>query len=204
MKWLPALLLALPLCAADGPRLFYSRDFPGSVPAYFQVTIAQDGAGEYAEAVDDELPLKFRLSEAETAEFFELAAKLERFQNPLESPLKVAFMGKKTFRYENGAQKGQQQFNFTEDLNGRALQDLFERAAESAQLRADVERAAKYDKLGVVKTLNRLILIQDRKRLLAQAQFLPILDRIAKNETYMHQARQMASEIAEMIRTPKP
>jgi hypothetical protein len=35
-------------------------------------------------------------------------------------------------------------------------------------------------------------------------QYLPILDRIAKNESYMHAARERAAEIAEAIRNPKP
>ena len=35
-------------------------------------------------------------------------------------------------------------------------------------------------------------------------QFLPMLDRIAKNEIYMHTARARAAEIAEAIRKSKP
>jgi hypothetical protein len=37
----------------------------------------------------------------------------------------------------------------------------------------------------------------------APEQFLPMLDRIVKNETYMHQSRARAAEIAEAIRNPK-
>jgi hypothetical protein len=43
-----------------------------------------------------------------------------------------------------------------------------------------------------------------RKRLVAVEQFLPILDRVAKNETYMHQARALAAEVAEAIRKGQP
>ena len=60
-------------------------------------------------------------------------------------------MGKKTFRWEDGAQKTEQQFNYSEDLTAQQLLDWFERMAESAQHRIDLERAAKYDKLGVDK-----------------------------------------------------
>ena len=42
MKLFLALLTAATLCAADGPRLFYSRAFPGSQPPYFQVTLDKD------------------------------------------------------------------------------------------------------------------------------------------------------------------
>jgi hypothetical protein len=40
-------------------------------------------------------------------------------------------------------------------------------------------------------------------RIVALEQFLPMLDRVAKNETYMHQSRAKAAEVAEFIRRPK-
>ncbi len=200
MKWFYALLLACPLAAAGGPRLVYSRAFPGSTPAYFQITLDQDGNAEYGEAPDDDNPLKFKLSEADVREVFGLADKLDHFKHPLESPLKVAFMGTKTFRYENGAEKNEVKFNYSEDATARALQDWFERMQESAQRRIELERTAKYDKLGVYRALIELQASMERNRLVALDQFLPMLDRIIKNETYMHTARARASEIAERIR----
>ena len=44
----------------------------------------------------------------------------------------------------------------------------------------------------------------ERKRLVGLDQFLPTLDRIAKNESYMHTARAKAAELAEAIRAAKP
>ena len=204
MKWPLILLFASVAFAADGPRLFYSRTFPGSNPAYFDITLESNGDAVYREAVDDELPSKFHLSEAETKEVFGLADKLDHFKHPLESPLKVAFMGNKVFRYEQGAEKTEVKFNYTEDLNGQALQDWFERMAESAQQRDNLERAAKYDHLGVMHAMDLLASAYMRKRLVAVEQFLPILDRVAKNETYMHQARALAAEVAEAIRKGQP
>jgi hypothetical protein len=204
MKWFWIPLLASAAFAGDGTRLFYSRAFPGSTPAYLDVTVESNGDAQYREAVDDELPLKFHLSPPETKEVFDLADKLEHFKHPLESPLKVAFMGTKTFRYENGAEKTEVKFNFTEDLSAKALQDWFERMVESAEHRENLERAAKYDHLGVVQAINLVASAYERKRLVAVEQFLPILDRVANNETYMHTARALAAEIAEAIRKPQP
>ncbi|MBZ5586874.1 MAG: hypothetical protein LAQ30_32750 [Acidobacteriia bacterium] len=201
MKWFLAFLFAGSLAAAGGPRLFFSRAFPGSVPPYLQVTLDSDGNAEYGEAPDDDNPLKFRLTEAEVRQVFDLADKLDHFQHPLEAPAKVAFMGTKTFRYENGAQKTEVKFNYSEDLSARALLDWFERMAESAERRIDLERAAKYDKLGVVKALLELQASMERNRLVGLDQYLPMLDRIAKNETYMHTARARAAGIAEAIRS---
>jgi hypothetical protein len=193
---------AVLLPAADGPRLFFSKSFPGSMPAYTQVTLDKAGNVEYREAVDDDQPLTFKLTPADTATVFDLAGKLDYFKRPLESPLKVAFMGTKTFRYEADGQKTEVKFNYSEDLAAHDLLDWFEKMAESAQHRIDLERAAKYDKLGVFKALGLLESAMYNKRLVGMDQYLPMLDRIAKNETYMHTARVRAAEIAEAIRNP--
>jgi hypothetical protein len=204
MKWSSILLFASVLFAGDGPRLFYSRSFPGSVPAYFEVKLEQNGDAEYREAPDEDNPLKFHLTEAEAHEVFGLAEKLDYFKHPLESPVKVAFMGAKTFRYENGEGKSEVKFNYSEDPQARELVDWFERMGESAEHRIELERTAKYDRLGVLKSLLLLESAMDRKRLVGMDQYLPMLDRIAKNESYMHTARARAAEIAEAIRNPKP
>jgi hypothetical protein len=203
MRWLPALLLAGWLGAAAGPGLFYSRSFPGSVPAYFQIAIEAGGNTEYREGPDDDNPLSFKLSAAETGEVFGLAEKLGYFERPLESSAKVAFAGTKTFRYENGAQKGEVKFNYSEDPSARALTDWFERMGDTARCRIDLERAAKYDKLGVVDALLRIESALDRKRLVAVDQYLPTLDRIIAGPSYMNTARERAARIAATIRKQK-
>jgi hypothetical protein len=204
MKWALILLLAGPALAADGARIYYSKSFPNSVPAFVQITVDRAGNAEYRDAPEDELPLKFKLDEASVQAIFDLADKLEHFKRPLESQLKVAFMGEKTFRFEDGAEKGEVKFNFSEDLSAQALLDWFERMSESEQHRIALERAAKYDKLGVDKALRLLWSAMDRKRLVGLEQYLPMLDRIANNDSYMHTARAKAAELAEAIRAAKP
>ena len=207
MNRVGALLLAgvaLPIALAGaGPRLFFSRSFPGSVPAYIQVTVEKSGEVEYREAVDDDLPVKFNLNPVDTEAIFGLAEKLDYFKRSLETPVKVAFMGTKTFRYEDGGQKTEAQFNYSQDAAAQALLDWFERMAETAQNRISLERAVKYDHLGVMKALLALATSLDRGRVAGAEQFLPLLDRVAKNEVYMHTARARAAEIAETIRAPK-
>jgi hypothetical protein len=204
MKWLLIPLVAGVLFAGDAPRLFYSREFPGSVPPYIQVVVDNNGDAEYREAVDDDQPLKFKLTGSEIKTVFDLADKLGHFKSPLEAPVKVAFMGTKTFRYLDGDQKSEVKFNYSAEPAAQTLLDWFERMAESAEHRIDLERAAKYDHLGVFKSLLQLETAFEGGRLVAPEQYLPILDRIIKNETYMHTARARASEIAEAIRDAQP
>ncbi|HUA59934.1 MAG TPA: hypothetical protein VML19_14335 [Verrucomicrobiae bacterium] len=208
MMRLPLLSLALAASAAallaGDQRLFYSREFPGSTPAYFQVTVTKAGDTEYKEAPDDDLPIKFKLDADSVQEVWGLAEKLGFFKTPLASPAKVAFMGTKTFRLENGGEKTEVKYNYSESKDAQALQDWFERMAESAQHRIELERTAKYDRLGVVNALTLLESALERDRIVAPEQFLPLLDRIIANENFMHAARARASEIAEGIRAMKP
>lgn len=202
MKW-ALLFLVGPLFGTDAARIVYSKSFPGSTPAFVEVDIDGAGNAEYKEAPDDNQPLKFQLSEGDIHEIFGLAEKLGRFSHPLEAPVKVAFMGMKTYRFENGAEKHEVKFNFSEDPDARLLQDWFERIAETEQQVISLERVAKYDKLGVNRALLLVESSYERKRLVAPEQLLPMLDRIAKNETYMHMARLRASGLAAAIRAPK-
>lgn len=203
MRWMLALALVPLFAGEQQPQLFYSKSFPGSAPPYVEIHLDRAGNCEYKEAPDDDQPLKFQLTAPDTNEIFSLVDKLGRFNRPLESPLKVAFMGTKTYRYENGAEKHEVKFNFSEDLDARQLQDWFERIAESEQRLIYLEREAKYDKLGVN---NALLLLQssfDHKRLVDPQQFLPMLDRVIKNESYMHMARERAAGLADAIRAAK-
>jgi len=204
MKWSLILWFAGALFAQDTQRFFYSKAFPGSNPAYMQVSVQKSGDVEYKEAPDDESPLVFKLSAAETNEVFALADKMDHFKSPLESGLKVAFMGKKTFRWEDGAEKHEVEFNYSEDPNAKLMWEWFERMTDSALYRINLDRAAKYDKLGVFKAVAQLGAAMDKKRLVGMEQYLPTLDRIIKNESYMHTARVRASEIAEAIRSGAP
>jgi len=197
-----AVFLCAVACAAE-PRLWYSKSFPGSQPAYVEIALERNGACEYKEAPNDDYPIKLELSRADTDEMFGLADKLGRFTRPLESPLKVARMGIKTFRYLDGAKQIEVQFNFTEDLDGRALHDWFEKISETGQYYIALERSVKYEKLGVNKAILLFETALERKRIVSPALFLPLLDRVAKNEAYINMARNRAAALAEAIRAAK-
>ena len=203
MKVLLGLLAAVAGWAADTPRLIYSKSFPGSRPAFVEVRLEGTGDGEYREAPNEDNPVKFRLSEAEVRAIFALAVKLDRFTRPLEANLKVANMGIKAFRFEEGATRNEVKFNYSLDPDAHAIADWFERIAETEQHFIDLERSARFDKLGVYKAILGLEASYDRKRLVAPEQFLPLLDRVAKNDSYVHMARERAAALADAFRAPK-
>jgi hypothetical protein len=200
-----ALAAACVLLAADPPpKLYYTKSFPGSVPAFVSIELLRTGEGVYKEAPEDDNPIDFKISVEDTDQIFALAEKLDRFKKPLESNLKVANMGMKTFRFEQGSVKNEQKYKFSLDVDAQALQDWFERLVETQRLHFDLERTAKFDRLGVNKTLLQIEAANDRKRLVGLDRFLPLLDRVAKNDSYLHMARERAAMLADAIRNPKP
>jgi hypothetical protein len=195
-----ALLLSTTLSAA--PRLFYSKYFKGSVPEYVSISVERDGQVTYQEAKEDDNPIKIQLDRASVQEMFDLAEKLDRFQHPLDSGLKIANLGLKTFRYEDGAEHHEIQFNYSQDAGAQALLDRFERITETEQHFANLDRTAHFEKLGVNDVLLQLQESWERNRIVDPQQFLPLLDRIAKNDSYLHISQERAAAIADAIRKP--
>ncbi len=131
---------------------------------------------------------------------FALADRLEHFKRSLESGLKVANMGMKTLRWEDGAQASESKFNYTAVEDAKLLSDWFERIGDSARLLLELRRATKHDRLGVNEAIVNIQALWNNRRLLATADFLPLLDEVAGNEVYIHMARERAAQIADGIR----
>jgi len=170
------------------------------MPPYAEVRVERDGEAVYREAPDDDQPVRFHLRRTEVDEVFDLAEKLDRFRRPLESGLKVANMGVKTFRYEDGGESSEVKFNFSRDLDARLLADWFARMTETERHFLNLERTVRFDKLGVNKVLLQMQVSMGKNRLVAAEQFLPLLERIIKNESYLNIARSRAAAIADAIR----
>jgi hypothetical protein len=196
LLWLAAAGAAM---AADAPRVVYTKVFPGSSPAYVWIAVERSGAAAFKMSEEDD-PDKFQIEESAAVEIFDLASKLDHFNRPLEAGLKVANMGMKTFRWEDGAAKTEAKFNYSADEGAKALQDWFERITESEVLLAQLKRAVRYDKLGVNAIVVGIQSSWDRKRLVGAAQFLPLLEAVAKNETFIHMARERAAQLVDAIR----
>jgi len=199
------LLAAAALCAGqEQPRLVLKKQFPGSKPEYTEIRLARDGGAEYLEAPEDLDPIKFKLSPNETETIFLLSDKLDHFRRPLESGLKVARVGDKTFAWLQGEQRHEVKFNYTLDPDGQALLDWYERMCESAYHKIELERTVKFDRLGVNQSLLKLEAAWDRKRLVAVDQYLPLLQRVIKNESYLNMARERARKLVDLFTAPPP
>jgi hypothetical protein len=185
--------------AADAPRVSFTKVFPGSDPAYMAVTVDKDGSTTYREAKDEE-PETFKLEPEAAAAIFSLADKLDHFRHPLESGLKVAKTGDKTFRWENGSESNEAKFNYSNEEDARILQDWFERISESERAMMGLRRAIRFDRLGVNDAVLRVDMLWSQKRLVGRDQFLPLLDRVAKNQAFVNLARDRAARMANEMR----
>ena len=191
------------LFAADGPRVEFIKSFPGSVPAYAGLWVDKTGKGEYKEAPADDQPVPIQLEASETAAIFDLAGKLNNFSEPLESGLKVAFTGEKTFRYQDGATKYEVKFNYSQNPDAQLLLDWFERVAATSRHVINLERTAKFDRLGLDNALLDVQAAFDANRLAGAHELLPMLDRIAKNKSAFIRVQERAASLAAAIRAGK-
>ena len=193
-------LLATVGFAQEIPRITFSKSFPGSTPAFFLITVERTGAASYNESQDPDNAEKLQLESGVTAEIFQLADRLDHFNAPLESGLKVANMGVKTLRWEAAGETREAKFNYSTNEDTKLLADRFEGIAECARTLLELRRAIRHDRLGVNAAVLKIQGLWNDKRLVATADFLPVLDRVANDEVYIHMARERAAQIADAIR----
>ncbi len=195
MKFAALALVAVSACAAV-PRLTFTKSFPGSIPAYVSLTIDKSGVLQYKESPTDDQPLKAHMKETDAAALFSLAEKLGYFKSPLESGLKVANTGKKTFRYEdeNGAAT-EVVFNYSLDETAQQLLDRFEQIAATERAYINLDQTSHFDKLGVNDSLAMIEALWVRKELATPEQFIPLLTHITAHESYMHLVRERAARL---------
>jgi hypothetical protein len=189
-----ALVMVLPLAGAT-PKITYTRQFPGSEPPYFSISVDRAGAMQYRESPSDDHPLSAQLPQTETDAIFALAERLQYFKTALESGLKVANTGKKTLRYEDGGVASEATFNYSLDPAAQELVSRFENIGSTERAYLDLDRTVHFDHLGVNDSLAVIEQLWLDKQLAAPMQFVPLLDRIASHESYMHLVRDRASRL---------
>ncbi len=205
MKVLVLGLLAVCCTCAAVPRVVFTKSFPESTPAYESVSIDQTGALQYKEAATDDQPVTAQMPQAEVMAIFEKAQRLGYFRSPLESGLKVAKTGRKTFSYTDADGKTTEtSFNYSTDETARQLLDKFEQVASSERAYLELDRTIHFDKLGVNQALSQIESLWLQKQLAAPQQFVPLFNRIIEHSSYMHLARDRAAKLKEEFQASAP
>jgi hypothetical protein len=189
--------------ASDLPTITYRRVFQGSDPEFVEITVRQDGAAtaDVRQLSDPASPQDFAVGPVLRGKIFDLAQQLRHFQGAdLEARRRVAFLGKKTFRWDQGAETYQTEYNYTVDPKASQLQKIFENLAEEQADLAMLEQRLRYDRLGVNQALDQFEQDLDSGVLPEPERFLPVLDRIAEDTRLIEMSRQRARSLAARIR----
>jgi hypothetical protein len=202
MKPLLLALFVSSLLAAAEPKVSFTKSFPGSIPAFCSIEVEKTGALRYKESPTEE-PLQAQMQEAGAAALFAMAEKLDYFKTPLESGLKVANTGKKTFRYEDGnGAPTEVVFNYSLNETAKQLLERFEQIAATERAYIDLDKTIHFDKLGVNDSLAQVEALWLRKELVGPQQFLPLLTRIAAHDSFMHLVRDRAARLKDEFMAP--
>lgn len=189
-----------------GATITYRRVFKGSSPEFIEVRVGDDdkAAFDIRQLEDDPDPEPFEVAPAVKNKIFELAGDLHHFavQN-LDIQKKIANLGQKTFRYENGAEVHETSFNYTLNPSAIQLMQLFEGLARQQQDLVLLQRRAKYDRLGVNDALLQFESDLEHRLLPEPERLLPVLDQIAADSHFVEIARTRARALAERIRTSR-
>ncbi len=194
-----ALALWAALVVAGQDAIYFERHFPGAVPERFEVRVMADGSAVYVESGEDSVELAIGAGEVDP--LFKQAAGLNYFAKPLASSRKVASTGRKVLRYESGGEvRGQAVFDYSEVRQAREIASWFVKLAETQQHLRALERAYRFDRLGVNQALVHLEQAYGRERVVAVGLLVPILCRISQQERIVHLARARADGLLERLR----
>lgn len=189
-----------------GATITYRRVFKGSTPEFIEIKISDQGKNTYdiRQLDEDEDPQPIEVSSAVRKQIFDLAAELNDFSVAnLDVQKKIANLGLKTFRYENGAAVHETTFNYTLNSSATQLMQIFEGLARQQQDLVLLQRQAKFDRLGINDALMQFESDMDHRLLPEPERLLAILDQIAADSHFVEIARSRARALAERIRNSR-
>lgn len=189
--------------ATHSATLTFRKVFKSSYPEFVEIKVNADGSGTWdIRQLDDAAsPQPLQISQPLTRKMFDLAAQLHDFQGVnLEVRGRIADLGQKTFRYQNGAEVHEVNFNYTLNSTAEQLLAIFEGLQRQEVDFSDLERTLRYDHLGVNEIINRIQNDVKSKLLPEPEALLPVLDQVAGDSDLLDIARQSARAIAERIR----
>ncbi|MGH9741629.1 MAG: hypothetical protein ACRD51_04685 [Candidatus Acidiferrum sp.] len=198
--------IAMPSPSLDHAQLTYRRIFKSSIPEFIEIVVSDDtNAATFEIRQLDETPgsLPFEVGAPLRARMFELAAQLNHFQGlDLDVHRRIANLGEKTLRWQQGTESHETKFNYTLNSPAVQLMQIFEGLARQQELVTMLERRMKYDRLGINDALLQFETDLDHKLLPEPQRALPTLDQIAGDSRFVEIGRQRARALAERIRHP--
>lgn len=196
--------LNVPAAACQSAKLTFRRVFPASTPEFIEITVREDSdtaSYEIRQLDEDAGNASFQVGAALRAKMFGYASELHHFQGQdLDVHRKIANLGEKTFRWEQGGQKFETKFNYTLNTAATQLLQIFEGLARQQEHFVLLTRRLKYDRLGINDGLLQLESDFNRGLLPEPSHLVPLLDQIAGDTRLVEIARQRARTLADRAR----
>ncbi len=212
VRFVPLAALLICLLTAAGALAFpagsstftYRRIFKSSTPEFIEIKIRDDsdtGSYEVRQLDEDPGATPFEIGNSLRTKMFQLINQLNDFKGlDLDVHRKIANLGEKTFRWEQGAEAYEVKFNYTVNPAATQLLQICEGLARQQELIDLLQRRMKYDRLGVDDALLQLETDLSKGVLPEPKRVLPLLDQIAADSRFVEIARQKARAMAESIR----
>ncbi len=192
------------MASPQAAKLTFRRIFPASTPEFIEITVREDSDAatyEIRQLEEDAGSAPFEISAPLRAKMFGYAAELHHFQSlDLDVHRKIANLGEKTFRWEQGNQKFETKFNYTLNSPASQLLIIFEGLARQQEHYMVLSRRMKYDRLGINDALLQFESDLNRGLMPEPSRLLPLLDQISGDSKFVEIARQRARNLADRIR----
>jgi len=189
--------------SAQTAKVTFRRVFQGSSPEYIELCIwddAKTATYEIRQMEDDPGSAPFEVGAAVRSKIFGLTEQLHNFQGQdLDVHRKIANLGEKTFRWEQGGTSHETKFNYTLNPAAAQLLQIFEGLARQQEHYELITRRMKYDRLGIYDALLQFESDLNRGLLPEPQRLLPLLEQIANDPKFVDVARKRAQLLAGRI-----
>ena len=186
-----------------GPTLIYRKVFKSSSPEFVEIKVSQNGAAsvDIRQIEDEPGPQSFEVGRPLVEKLFTLADQLNHFRGAqLDIRRRIANLGQKTFRFEDGSQASETSFNYTTNQAANELAMLFEGLAKQQTHLQTLRHRMKYDRLGVNDALRYFETDFARGAVAEPERLVPVLEAISLDSRLVDIARQRARALIERIK----
>ncbi len=189
---------------AENPSITFTKDFPGSNPDHFFVSVTADCRASYdstarlADKSEDSDPLRSDLTvtPGTCKRIFDLAAKANYFEGSVDSRKKgIASTGIKTLAYKNGPKQTKATYNYSTVAAVRELTALFEALSETIEFGRRLEYDYHFQKLALEDELKKMEEEATNNQLVEVGAIAPILRKIAGDSSVMNVTRARAQRL---------
>lgn len=185
------------------PTVSYRRVFKSSNPEFIEIKVPRRGDCwfDIRQLSDSPGPQRFEVGEPLRERMFELAAALNHFRGlQLDVRRRIAYLGQKTFRYEQDGAVSETSFNYTLNSTANQLMQIFEGLARQQEHYVRLARSIRFDRLGVNDALLAFESDLNHKLLPEPQRLLPLLEQIAEDPRFVDIARQRARNLIARLR----